>query len=120
MLTLYPRISLASLRRQVDPLKRKLARVLPVLRLKGAANHIVKLWNIAVAKQKPRPDPIDCVHVITVAGFRPEPWNPLHGYMDHCQRFRITPDAQEIIGKLFPPGRKADPAAILIKPLLEA
>ena len=29
MLTLYPRISLASLRRQVDALKRKLARILP-------------------------------------------------------------------------------------------
>ena len=39
--------------------------------------------------------------------------------MDHCQRFRITPDAREIIGKLFSPGRKADPSAILIKPLLE-
>ena len=103
----------------MDALKRKLTRVLTALRLKGAASHIVKLWNIAVAKQKPKPDPIDCVHVIAGAGFRPESWNPLHGYLDHCQRFRITPDAQEIIGKLFPPGRKANPSSILIKPLLE-
>ena len=36
--------------------------------------------------------------------------------MDHCQRFRITPDAGEIIGKLFPPGNKPVPSAILINP----
>ena len=116
MLQLYRPPSLASLRRQIDPLKRKLARVLPTLRLRSAAGHIVKLWNIAVAKQKPTPDPIDCVHVISSAGFRPESWNPLHGYIDHCQRYRTTPDAGEIIGKLFPPGNKPVPSAILINP----
>ena len=115
MLSLYtPRVTLASLRRQVDALKRKLARILPTLRLKSAANQIVKLWNIAVAKKKPKPDPIDCVHVISGAGFRPESWKPLHGYIEQCQRYRTTPDAQEIIGKLFPPGTKANPSAILI------
>ena len=116
MLTLYPRVTLASLRRQVDALKRKLARILPTLRLRSAADHIVKLWNIAIAKKKPKPDPIDCVHVISKAGFRPESWNPLHGYIEQCRRYRRTPDAQEIINKLFPPGKKANPSAILIKP----
>ena len=116
MLQLYRRPSLASLRRQVDALKRKLARILPTLRLKGAANHIVKLWNIAVAKQKPKPDPIDCVHVISGAGFRPESWNSLHGYIEQCHRYDATPDAGEIIGKLFPSGKKPNPSAILINP----
>ena len=120
MLTLYSRAALASLRRQVDALKRKFARVLPVLRLRSAADHIVKLWNIAVAKKKPRLDPVDCVRVIADAGFRPKSWNPLHGYIEQCQRYGATPDAGEIIGKLFPPGKKTDPSAILIKPLLEA
>ena len=116
MLQLYRPPSLASLRRQVDALKRKLARILPTLRLKSAANHIVELWNIAVSKKKPKPDPIDCVHVISKAGFRPESWNPLHGYIEQCRRYRTTPDAGEIIGKLFPPGKKANPSSILIKP----
>ena len=124
MLTIYSRATLASLRRQVHALKRKFDRVLPILRLRSAADHIVKLWNIAVAKtkpkQRPKPDPIDCVHVISKAGFRPESWNPLHGYIEQCHRYRTTPDAGEIIAKLFPPGKKADPAAILIKPLLKA
>ena len=124
MLTLYRPPSLASLRRQVDALKRKFARVLPILRLRSAAGHIVKLWNIAVAKkkpkQRPKPDPIDCVHVISKAGFRPESWKPLHGYIEQCHRYGATPDAGEIIGKLFPPGKKPNPSAILTKPLLEA
>ena len=76
MLTIYSRVTLASLRRQVYALKRKFARVLPILRLRSAADHIVKLWNIAVARQKPRLDPVDCVRVIADAGFRPESWNP--------------------------------------------
>ena len=120
MLTLYSRSTLASLRRQVDALKRKLVRVLPVLRLRSAADHIVKLWNIAVDKKKPKPDPIDCVHVISKAGFRPESWNSLHGYIEQCHRYRNTPEAREIIGKLFPSGKKPNPSAILIKPVLEA
>ena len=119
MLTIYSRVTLASLRRQVDALKRKFARVLPILRLRSAADHVVKLWNIAVAKQKPKPDSIDCVHVIADAGFRPESWNPLHGYIEQCRRYRTTPDAGEIIGKLFPPGQKPNPSAILTKPLLK-
>ena len=57
MLQLYRPPSLASLRRQVDALKRKLARVLPTLRLRSAAGHIVKLWNIAVANNSPGPTP---------------------------------------------------------------
>jgi len=116
MLTLYPRITLASLRRQVDALKRKLARILPTLRLRSAADQIVKLWNIAVAKKKPKPDPIDCVHVISGAGFRPESWNPLHGYIEQCHRYHATPDAREIINRLFPSGKKPNPSAILINP----
>ena len=37
------------------------------------------------------------------SGFRPESWNPLHGYIDRCQRFRLTPEFGEIIDKLRPP-----------------
>ena len=98
-----PRISLASARRQVDALKRKLDRVLAAHRLKTAVNRIVRHWEIALEKNKPGPDAIDCVHIVRDSGFRPESWNPLHGYIDHCQRFRLTPEFGEIIGKLRPP-----------------
>ena len=110
----FPRFSLASLRRQVAALKRRLDRALPQLRLEAAANHITRLWEIAVAKQQPKPDPVDCVHVIADAGFRPESWTELHGYIRHCRRYLKTPDAAEIIAKLFPPGKKPNPSAILI------
>ena len=113
MLVFAPRISLASLRRQVDALKRKLDRVLAAHRLKSAANLIVELWNIAVANKQPKPDPIDCVHIIADAGFRPKSWNILHGYIDHCQRYQIPPAAKEIINKLHPPRKLASLIAVL-------
>ena len=113
MLVFGPRISLASARRQVKALKRKLDRVLAAYRLKSAANRIVKQWNIAVANKQPRPDPIDCVHIIADAGFRPKSWNILHGYIDHCQRYNLLPDAKEIINKLHPPRKLASLVAVL-------
>ena len=108
-----PGISLASARRQVDALKRKLALVLAQYRLKQVADHIVELWNIAVAKKKPRPDAVDCVRIVADAGFRPKSWNVLHGYIDHCWCYGLLPDVAGIIGKLLPPGKKATPAAAL-------
>ena len=104
MLTLgLPRISLASARRQVEALRRKLDRVLAAYRLKAAVSKIVRRWEKAAEKKKPAPAPMDCVHIVADAGFRPESWNPLHGYITHCQRFRLSPDAGEIIDKLRPP-----------------
>ena len=67
-----PRISLASARRQVDALRRKLDRVLPALRLRNAASRIVRQWDGATP-EKPGPDPVDCVRIIAGAGFRPNP-----------------------------------------------
>ena len=124
MLVFAPTTSLASLRRQVDALKRKLDRLLAAHRIKVAANHIVQLWNIAVAKSaphpdtgiKPKPDPIDCVHIMADAGFRPESWNPLHGYIDRCEYYQMTPDAQEIINKLHLPKKLASLIAALPNP----
>ena len=113
MLDIAPRIPLSSLRRQVDALKRLWDRVLPALRLKIAVNHIAQLWEIAVAKQQPKPDPIDCVHIISDAGFRPESWNPLHAYLEHTDRYRRIPDPKEIINKLNPPKNLASMVAAI-------
>ena len=46
-----PKISLASARRQIDALKRKLDRILAASRLKSAVNRIVRLWEIALEKK---------------------------------------------------------------------
>ena len=117
MLSLYrPGITLTSLRRQFEALKRKLDRLLAASRLKSATSRIVRLWEIAVEKKKPLPDPVDCVHIMARAGFRPESWNYLHGYIDHCQRFRAVPDAEEILSKLSLPRRLSSLIAVLPDP----
>ena len=105
--------SLASLRRQVNALKRKFARVLAAYRLRLVANRIVELWNIAVAKTQPVPDPIDCVHIVADAGFRPKSWNPLHAYIRNCRRYDTSPAAEEIINRLIPPKQRVNPSTIL-------
>ena len=110
-------MSLSQARRQVAALKRKLDRVLAVYRLKSAVNRIVQLSNTAVAAEQPGPDPVDCVHIIADAGFRPKSWNPLHGYIDQCQRYRAVPDAEEIVNKLRPPRRLSSLIALLPNPL---
>ena len=127
MFSLYPpRITLASLRRQFEALKRKYARVIAAAVLKPVADHIVRLWEIAVSKpapypdtgKQPVPDPVDCVRIVSDAGFRPttpKTWNALHGYIDQCQRYRYVPDADEIIEKLLPPGKKISLSVVFPK-----
>ena len=101
-----PRITLRSLRRRFEALKRKYARVIAASILMPVANQIVVLWNIAVAKKQPKPDPVDCVHIVAHAGFRPKSWNSLHGYIDHCERYHTSPGADEIINHLLPPKQR--------------
>ena len=117
MLTFYrPGITLASLRRQFEALKRKYARVIAAAVLKPAADHIVELWNTAVAKKRPVPDPVNCVRIMADAGFRPKTpktWNFLHEYIDRCERYRLFPDADGIIEKLLPPGERVELHAVL-------
>lgn len=118
-----PIISLASARRQVEALKRefeafkrKHSRLIAARVLKPAADHIARLWEIAVEKKKPGPDAVDCVHIIADTGFRPlNRWNDLHEYIDHCQRYRMVLDPEEIIEKLLPPGRKINLSDIFPK-----
>ena len=101
------RRELEALKRRFEAFKRRRPRALAAAVLRPAASHIAKLWEIALAKKKPVPDPVDCVHIMAGTGFRPlTAWNVLHGYIDHCQRCRHVPSADEIIEKLLPPGKK--------------
>ena len=109
-------MTISQLRNQINALKRKLAPILDAYRLKSAANHIVRRWSAAVEKKKPVPDPVDCVQIIAGAGFRPQAWNPLHAYIDQCQRYRSCPDAGEIINTLNPPRKLASLIAALPNP----
>ena len=109
----YPGITLASLRRQLNALKRKYARLLAVAHLKPVTDQITELWNIAVAKEKPKPDPISCIKKIADAGFRITSLKALHIYLKDCRYYNEFPDAQEIAARLFPPGKKINLSAVL-------
>ena len=118
MFTLYrPGITLASLRRQFEEIKRKYARIIAAAVIKPVADHIVELWNIAVAAKLPVPDPVNCVRIVADAGFRPKTpktWIALHEYIDHCERYRLLPDADEIIEKLLPPKQRVQLHVVLL------
>ena len=109
-------MSLSQLRRQVNALKRKLDRFLAAYNLKSAAHRIVERWNTALAAKQPAPDPVDCVHIIADAGFRPKSWNPLHAYIDQCQRYRAAPGAEEILNTLNLPRRLSSLIVVLPTP----
>ena len=114
MFSLYrPGITLASLRRQFEALKRKYARVIAATFLKPVADEIVSLWNIAVQKKQPKPSPILCIRKVVKAGFTLDTFKALHVYLEDCRRYGGFPGALEIIEKLLPPGEKVNLSAIL-------
>ena len=87
-------ISLASIRRQIEALERKCARLLAIYRLKPAVDQITELWNIAVAKNQPKPDPLTCVRKVVDAGFRLPTFTALHTYIKDCRKIRQVPRRQ--------------------------
>ena len=114
MFRLYrPGITIASLRRQFEALKRKYARVIAAAVLKPIADRIVRLWEIAVERKQPKPNPLLCVRKVADAGFCLQTFKDLHIYVDDCQRYGGFPDADEIINKLLPPGVKVNLSAVL-------
>ena len=53
-------MTLSQIRRELEALKRKYARVIAVAVLRPVADRITRLWEIAVAKKQPKPDPVGC------------------------------------------------------------
>ena len=98
--------SLRSIRRWVEGLKRRFARELAMVRVLPVANQIVELWNIAIANQQPKPDPLTCIGKFTDAGIRLQTFKDVHIYLKDCRKYGDFPDAIEIASRLFPAGGK--------------
>ncbi len=105
--------TISSLRRQIEALKRKYAREIAAAVLKPVANQITRLWEIAVAKKQPKPDPLDCVQKVAQAGFRLHTFKALHGYIEDCRRYGGFPDADVIVNKLLPPKQRVELSVVL-------
>ena len=105
-------ISLATIRRQIEALERKCARQLAMYWARPVADQITELWNIAVAKNQPVPDPLSCVRKFAEAGFRLQTFTALHTYIKDCRTYGNFPDPREILEKIFPPGKKVSLAAV--------
>ena len=108
-----PRITLASLRRQFEALKRKYARVIAAAVLKPVADEITRLWAIAVEKKQPKPSPILCVQKVIKAGFRLNTLNALHGHIQRCRRYGGSPNPEEITNHLLPPKQRVNLSEVL-------
>ena len=109
----YPGVTLASLRRQLNALTRKYARLIAVAHLTPVTDRIAELWNIAIDKKKPKPDPVSCIRKIADAGFRVTTFKDLHIYLKDCRYYNWFPAAQEIANHLFPPGEQIDLSVVL-------
>ena len=73
--------TLSQLRREVEAIERKYARVFAAAILKPVTNQITELWAIAVAKEQPKPDALSCVRKVVAAGFRLHTFTALHIYL---------------------------------------
>ena len=94
--------SLASIRRQVDALKRKFAPELAIIRLSRVANEITELWHIAIANKQPKPDPYACVRKVADAGFRLHTYMAFEKYLQRCIDDDRRPVIRGIITTLLP------------------
>ena len=106
-------ITISQIRREIKALKRKYAREIAAAVLSPVVDQIVELWNIALAKKLPKPDPLSCVQKVVKAGFRLQTFKALHGYLEDCRYYNYFPDPEVITAKVFPPGRKVELAAVL-------
>ena len=116
MLPLYRPVTLASLRRQFEALKRKLhrhARDIAAFALRPVADQITRLWEIALEKKQPKPDPISCVQKVVRAGFRLSTFKALHIYIADSRRYGGFPDADSIINLLLPPKQRVTLSEVL-------
>ena len=105
--------TISSLRRQIEALKRKYAREIAAAVLEPVADKIVNLWDIATAKNQPKPSPLICVREVAEAGFRLRTFNALHAYIDNCRNYGGFPDADEIVNRLLPPKQRVELSVVL-------
>ena len=106
-------MTLSQIRREIEALKRKYAREIAAAVLRPVANQITRLWEIAVAKKQPKPNPLNCVRKVADAGFRLKTFNALHSYIEDCRTYGGFPDAEEIINKLLPSKKPVELSAVL-------
>ena len=111
-----PRVTPASLRRQFDALRRKVdrhARDIAAFVLRPVADQITRLWDIAVEKKQPKPNPVLCVQKVVRAGFRLSTFKALHTYIEDRRTYGGFPDADEIINLLLPPKQRVTLSEVL-------
>ena len=84
-------ITISQIRREIKALKRKYAREIAAAVLSPVVDQIVELWNIALAKKLPKPDPLSCVQKVVKAGFRFQTFKALHGYLEDCRYYNYFP-----------------------------
>ena len=106
-------MTLRQLRDQFEALKRKYARVIAMAHAKTAADQIVELWNIALAKGQPRPDPVSCIKKFIDAGLRMPGFKAVLTYLKDIKTYGGFPEAGAMAEMLFPPGKKVDLNAVL-------
>ena len=105
-------VSLSQIRNAIEVLERQLSRELAMHRVRPIADQTTELWNIAIAKQQPKPDPISCISKFIDNGIGLPTFTVLNTYLKDCRKYGDIPDAKGIVKKIFPPGRKVNLSSI--------
>ena len=104
---MYPYMpTLKSIRRWVEGLKRRFARELAMVRVLPVAKQIVELWDIAIANQQPKPDPMTCIGKFTDAGIRMQTFKNVHIYLRDCGDLWKLPRRHRNRQQALPPRQK--------------
>ena len=88
-------MSLSQIRNAIEILERQLSRELAMHRVRPIADQITELWNIAIAKQQPKPDPITCISKFIDNGIGLPTFTALHTYLKDCRKYGDIPEPRK-------------------------
>ena len=95
-------MSLAQLRREVDSIKRKLARELRVVRARRVAENYCNLWADLVARKMLPPDPLRLLKDLFKHTGQPGNFASASNYLEQCRQRRHLPYPGAILFRLLP------------------
>ena len=95
-------ITLSSLRRRVDAIRRKLAIPLAILRLRRLAAEYSLECTVAHADRQPQPETHPFILRVVDAGFRLTTFMAVHKYLESCRSQNTLPDSEKLLRALLP------------------
>ena len=98
-------MNLNEIRRRIDALRRKLALELAVVKLHRLVCEFALKWGIALAGDRPVPEPHTFPSKVGATGVRLTSHMAAVKYLEECQDKKTAPEAQKLLYRLMPCAR---------------